>query len=357
MCTLCTTTMGAQSSLPESTFKCKESSHDRQHIETLCAFLACEWIYGDDIRNVNCMNLDSDSLEVLFYQTQQGLVPVQWALLRYQDNGFSSLVLVFRGTNWKNVMDIILDLSAVPMAAPVDSSVVVHSGMWAATHMEHGESDEANVSSIIKNQLELKKKQENQENQEKQEKQENLYLCGHSLGAGFALMTALDLLHDDETKTDWNIHVRTFGAPQVLYQKPDHKSDLWKRLHQCTTSYVSSFDIIPRLPSNSSWMDKLGPIIEDAAKKRIGIFGEWKIHELLQRNWAHFQEHKLIMSEFRPVGSLVQWDNGSEIDASDLRNQAPPETTNYMDYLAAHRCYRHKDVNQKCYETSDATSR
>ena len=253
-------------------------------------------------------------------------------------------------------MDIILDLSAVPMAAPVDSSVIVHSGMWAATHMEHGESDEANVSSIIKNQLELKK---NQETQEKQEKQKNLYLCGHSLGAGFALMTALDLLHDDDTSTRWNIHVRTFGAPQVLYQKPGHESDLWNRLHQCTTSYVSSYDIIPRLPSNSKWMDKLGPIIEDAAKKRIGIFGEWKIHELLQRNWAHFQEHKRIMSEFRPIGSLVQWDDGSEIDASDLQDQPPPETTNYTDYLAAHRCYRprHKDVNQKCYETSDATSR
>ena len=337
--------MGAQLSLPESTFKCKESSHDRQHIETLCAFLACEWIYGDDIRNVNCMN--SDSLKVLFSQRQQGIVPIQWALLRYQDNGFSSLMLVFRGTNWKNVMDIILDLSAVPMAAPIDSSIIVHSGMWAATHMEHGESDEANVSSIIKSHLKLRS----------QETQENVYLCGHSLGAGFALMTALDLLHDDETKTGWNIHVRTFGAPQVLYQKPCQESDLWKRLNQCTTSYVSSYDIIPRLPGNSAWMDKLGPIIEDAAKKRIGIFGEWKIHELLQRNWAHFQEHKRIMSEFRPIGSLVQWDDGSAIDASDLRNQAPPETTNYTDYLAAHRCYRHKDVNQKCYETSDATSR
>ena len=36
-------------------------------------------------------------------------------------------------------------------------------------------------------------------------------------------------------------------------------------------------------------------------EERIGIFGEWKIHELLQRNWAHFQEHKRIMSEFRPI--------------------------------------------------------
>ena len=46
-------------------------------------------------------------------------------------------------------------------------------------------------------------------------------------------------------------------------------------------------------------MDKLGPIIEDAAKKRHRNLRKWKIHELLQRSVCHFQVHKRIMSKVR----------------------------------------------------------
>ena len=134
---------------PSRGFSCEIEKESSDELEMFCATVACRWVYD------NKSNLSKYDDSVVKLQPQEGVVPVRWAILQYEE----SLVVVFRGTNWKNILDIILDLSAVPIECPIDRTMVVHSGMWAATHMAHSSAN-ANVSKTITEELTKKKTKE-----------------------------------------------------------------------------------------------------------------------------------------------------------------------------------------------------
>jgi pimeloyl-ACP methyl ester carboxylesterase len=105
----------------------------------------------------------------------------------------------------------------------------VHSGMWNALH-----SQKQPIKTVISKVKEILRTQKGVQ---------DVILCGHSLGGGYAILTALAMLKQEVKVTA----VLTFGAPQVVV--PDRSVNLWNALNAITTLFVNSYDVIPRLPS------------------------------------------------------------------------------------------------------------
>ena len=302
----------------------------RADIDTVCSYAACSWIYETDVAAaVAKCSAYKHNTQVLRVQQEDGddvVVPCTWALLRHK----KTLIVVFRGTSWKHVIDILVDMSAVPIACPLDAGIAVHSGMWSATHMEHHQRD-AHASRMVREALKNEK--------EKASFDYPVYVCGHSLGGGLALMVALDLMH-----AGYSARIRTFGAPQVLFEmSPPLRTTpptLWARLNEQTISYVHPLDIVPRLPSNEKWMDKLLPLAEDAAKQRVGLLGKWKLHEFLEHHQTEFEKYKRMVQDFRPIGTIQSWTEQKVTSKELLSGNQPPGDADYLTYLHAHRCYR-----------------
>lgn len=292
-------------------------------LDAFCSFVACTWIYGGDVvKGLYRDGDDAPSFEVLHVEPQEGIKACMWAIVRFNE----TLVVVFRGTKWDQLESILVDLSALPIACPVDENIVVHSGMWAATHMEEPNDSAANASRTICSCLGKYLVGDSK----------TVVVCGHSLGGGLALITALDLMAQNVTE---HVKVTTFGAPQVLAARSSPPSELWERLDTCTKSYVHPLDIVPRLPSNEACMNQLIPLMEDAAKQRIGLAGEWMLRAFLQRHKADVTIYKQITAAYRPVGTILSWTT-DKVTADDLHTGAAPPITNYEEALQAHRCYR-----------------
>ena len=88
-------------------------------------------------------------------------------------------------------------------------------------------------------------------------------LCGHSLGGGYAILAALDMVHRELPIAS----VVTFGAPQVVV--PDPANPTWQKLNAMAVLYVNAWDIVPRLPSCDAW---LNDVLPSAALSRIAAW-------------------------------------------------------------------------------------
>jgi len=83
-------------------------------------------------------------------------------------------------------------------------------------------------------------------------------LCGHSLGGGYAILAALEMINLGHPVAA----VLTFGAPQVVV--PEVANPTWQRLNAITSLYVNSWDPVPRLPSCSEWLSDVLPKVATA---------------------------------------------------------------------------------------------
>jgi hypothetical protein len=78
---------------------------------------------------------------------------------------------------------------------------------------------------------------------------ENIVLCGHSLGDGYAMITAAELLQQGLPVSS----IYTFGAPMVFAKKNQEiEHPIWQQLHEKTHALVFNCDIVPRTLSNTA---------------------------------------------------------------------------------------------------------
>jgi len=166
---------------------------------------------------------------------------VQWAILTAADN----IYITFRGT--EDFLDGIIDLSILSNdQAP--HGLRVHSGMYASLHQRNHPV----VQIIIEEIQKLRRSDPNLR---------NVVICGHSLGGGYAIISALTMLHSGIAVSK----VLTFGAPQVVI--PDLSNTWWQRLNEITTLVVNSYDLVPRLPSCMPWIEEV--VIPHLAKDML----------------------------------------------------------------------------------------
>ena len=110
--------------------------------------------------------------------------------------------------------------------------------MWAPLHRGAGRCV---VDRIVKEVTELRQTQA----------LPKLVICGHSLGAGYAVLSALHLF----TSTDLDVTaVIAHGCPQVIVPPASYDHPMWHRLHAVVKVYVNQWDVVPRLPSCGKWL-------------------------------------------------------------------------------------------------------
>merc|ERR1712232_1436953 len=157
---------------------------------------------------------------------------VQWAVATRNGTVFVTI----KGTD--DAMDGIIDASFV---SHDDSphGLRVHGGMHNTLHQQNHHTSKLLIEKVQR-MLEVPGFEE-------------VVLCGHSLGGGYALLLALDMMQAGINVTA----VKTFGAPQVVV--PDRQNPYWKQLNDIATLYINSYDLVPRLLSSEKWVVELLP--------------------------------------------------------------------------------------------------
>ena len=223
--------------------------------------------------------------------------PVQWAIVSTQNTVF----IVFKGTN--NINDIVTDLCCQPMDSGCDG-LEVHTAMWGSLHR-------AGDNGVV-NQIQTKLSSFDW-------RDKRLILCGHSLGAGYAILCGLDLLHRFSTGTAIqrdivsSMGIYAHGSPQVII--PQYENLLWQRLNAAVTVYVNEWDAVPRLPACENWIDDvllskavLTAVLQKEATKKKGravglvaglVAGSFR-EGLLQQAKKYW-----ISSKYRHIGTVM----------------------------------------------------
>lgn len=212
----------------------------------------------------------------------EGTNVVQWATLTSAD----TIYLAFRGTY--HVLDAVVDLGFMTHDdAP--HGLRVHGGMWNVLHQRRHPV----VSMAIERIRALR---------ESRRGLKHVVLCGHSLGGGYAILTALDMLHRG-FEVD---AVVTFGAPQVVV--PDRGIDLWHSLDAITTLVVNSYDVVPRLPSCLPWLFDAIPKSLLGGRSFGSVTVGCDLVEVLEKKLGRQRE---VMADYDTVGTLMFVGEGS----------------------------------------------
>eukprot|EP01084_Bolivina_argentea_P183777 317074_1 len=142
---------------------------------------------------------------------------------------------------------------------------------------------------------------------------DKLYVTGHSLGGGLAILFGLQLLLRNLIPKHIKCNIVTFGSPQVIsLESKEHtnmKSQLLlSRLHSMTHCFINKFDIVPRVPSQ--WiLDILLPVMPKILKMvssgfimNIGInmYAQTYVSQLRDS----FIKHQDILNTFQSVGTV-----------------------------------------------------
>ena len=120
----------------------------------------------------------------------EGKNPVQWAIALSNDG--NTAIVVFKGTD--NPMDAVVGISAI-LDYKESLDLEVHSGMWGALHVKKNGVAEQIMA-------ELREVGGGRE----------VVVCGHSLGGGYALLLALEMLQRNMKVSA----VISHGGPQVI---------------------------------------------------------------------------------------------------------------------------------------------
>eukprot|EP00927_Polykrikos_kofoidii_P061209 TRINITY_DN56075_c0_g1_i1.p1 TRINITY_DN56075_c0_g1~~TRINITY_DN56075_c0_g1_i1.p1 ORF type:complete len:870 (-),score=146.02 TRINITY_DN56075_c0_g1_i1:314-2890(-) len=254
------------------TSNCESYDH---HQAAPCALLS-NWIYtpvGDGIEAPPLVGAQPQYIDL----AQDGSL-VQWAVVSCGDTIYAT----FRGTS--DLIDVFFDLDISAHYVP-EYDLRVHAGMWTALHKR----DHHVVDSVI---AEVRAARRSRNDWQMC----RVVLCGHSLGGGYALLTALDMLHRGMQVTQ----VVTFGAPQVVVRDPDVL--LWQKLNEIATLYVNAFDVVPRLPSCLNWVFEVLPTALALGTRfgsvRSGVdLREMLTHLLIKR--------KATLSKYDTAGSML----------------------------------------------------
>ena len=157
-------------------------------------------------------------------------------------------------------------------------------------------------------------------------------VCGHSLGAGYAVLTAASLLSVVEElsclaqpqgkkqtphaglaeKTP--LRVVTFGQPQVFAaldsSSPLEGNAVWRALHAVTVNVVNRHDMVPRLPSSEGWMFGDGAIITSQCLPGVSGFAAGVVLGSGRPLLGSLEKNKQLLLPMIAVGNLL-WLKGS----------------------------------------------
>jgi len=155
---------------------------------------------------------------------------------------------------------------------------------------------------------------------------DTLVLTGHSLGGGYALIAGAcflgeDRFHELRSRFNVNIHVRTYGAPQVMSVPDENKQkEWWKMLQKNTNNYVHNDDLVPRLTTPTWTLEVIPETALDfvRAEKNLKIrLLRWAVLPLDKfQNFIDWirqavMKYNRILCKFQPVGKVIFLSLGS----------------------------------------------
>jgi len=210
---------------------------------------------------------------------------VQWAVV---EDG-NTVFVAFKGSD-ANISDVISSLGAIPVQHPVHG-LYVHTCVH--TSLQAGPSEELGVAGRLSAIL------------QQVARRRSVVLCGHSLGGGYALLVALELLHANSARV---AAVMTFGSPHVVV--PSVESRDWKRLSAITCHFINSWDAVARIPSQWEWLEgtvksvlstlevKTGPV-------KVGVpFAEGVTRKVIDHLHATYAALKDRVAKYDTVGAI-----------------------------------------------------
>eukprot|EP01083_Nonionella_stella_P015887 44443_1 len=204
-----------------------------------CAYLS-NWIYYIDSQPLRASFREFDYKKIV--RSNKSTQVAQWVFL-YSSKS-KTAYLIFKGTDVDNPQDILTDLGIIPYPMypkQGEKEISGHALMEATITRDYD---------IIKQEIQSKDI-------------DNLYITGHSLGGGLAVMFGLKAIIDHIIHDDESVHIITFGAPSVIAIEKEldklsaESKQILKALHKMTHCFVNSFDIVPRILSSSGvkWID------------------------------------------------------------------------------------------------------
>jgi len=207
---------------------------------------------------------------------------VQWAVATSED----TIYVTFKGTS--DAIDVIINGGFITHDdAP--HCLRVHGGMWNALHQTRENSRHhtfEKVRKVIRG------------HRRRHQGLKNVVLCGHSLGGGYAILVALEMLYNDLDVTA----VLTFGAPQVIV--PERENPLWQRLNAITSLFINAYDAFPRVPSCLNWVFDTIPKALKAKELKWscgGLYVSIDTSEKLEKALGH---HRKAAADYDTVGTL-----------------------------------------------------
>eukprot|EP01083_Nonionella_stella_P041779 113131_1 len=186
---------------------------------------------------------------VLTHKTQIS----QWAFLQFSGKP-NDAYLVFKGTDPDKIFDIMADTAVIPMPMwceqdPHESvsdtesdewQFCGHSGIYATLMRDYRQ-----IYKIINSRIESFR---------------TLYVIGHSMGGGMAILFGLESIMKKHLPPDKSMKIVTFGSPAVISYENDFgalsqsaKRVLWN-LHNICHCFVNRFDPVARVPARIEWL-------------------------------------------------------------------------------------------------------
>ncbi|GAB5359657.1 hypothetical protein AAMO2058_000562100 [Amorphochlora amoebiformis] len=198
-------------------------------------------------------------INLLHAQAAGGHHIVQWGVLKKEKVAY----VTFRGS--ENMIDWCIDLS--PTVTKTPYGAFVQGGMYGALH-NYAEDVPADVLRVLS-------KIEDSEI-------DCIIFTGHSLGAGYALLTTIEILAKlktfggtgKETNSEeeiqflekiWGkIRVNIFGGPSCIQNEGSKNvMKLIRHAHKITHSYVAQYDVVPRLSCRQWLLSALPNFIQE----------------------------------------------------------------------------------------------
>jgi hypothetical protein len=199
-----------------------------------------DWIY--DPHNQTCPR----EVQVRELHSSHRSCAIQYAICIDVPTNPKKCYIVFRGTVMNRLADWAVNFSITAAKMSSANDLVVHGGT-----LNELQNPMAPVLEGLAERPDLKQAKENGA---------EIFVCGHSLGGGYAVLAAAHLLHAGFTVSQ----VYAFGSPQYV-AKGQETNSVWQDLNRITTTVVHNCDLVPRTLGTcaESWvLNFAGPMLE-----------------------------------------------------------------------------------------------
>eukprot|EP00484_Ammonia_sp_Unknown_P027695 CAMPEP_0197037050 /NCGR_PEP_ID=MMETSP1384-20130603/14361_1 /TAXON_ID=29189 /ORGANISM="Ammonia sp." /LENGTH=782 /DNA_ID=CAMNT_0042467303 /DNA_START=37 /DNA_END=2385 /DNA_ORIENTATION=+ len=171
---------------------------------------------------------------------------------------------------------------------------------------------------------------------------DSLYIIGHSLGGGLAILFALESIINRFLPSNKSMKVITFGSPVVIsyenqfHSLSRHAKRILFELHSCCHHIINRLDPVPRVPARTEWMMTVIPyalrkIIQQQVKAKMKLPGflvplvKSGVKTGVSKFVLYVEKYLEILESYRPVGTYYFF-TGKDCDEPFItRNQTVVE--------------------------------